>query len=117
MRVNEIEFSLRRPVDSYGPGFFRIDGEVFWGPVALLPSGSRLWSEMFDCSLADVELDQIDIAVVGTGPELTPIPAEFQDELRKIGIETEAMPTPAACRIFNLLLAEGRRVAVFLVPV
>ena len=117
MRVNEIEFSHRQPVDSYGPGFFRIDGEVVRGPVALLPSGSRNWTELFDCTFSDAELDQIDLALVGTGVELTPIPKGFQARLRRIGIETEAMPTPAACRTYNVLLAEGRRVAVFLVPV
>ena len=117
MRVSAIEFPLRQPIDSYGPGFFRIGGEVFWGPVALLPSGGKSWTGKFDCSPAETELDQIDLVVVGTGAEFMPIPEVFLDGLRKIGIETEAMPTPAACRTYNMLLAEGRRVAIFLVPV
>ncbi len=117
MRVSEIEFPQRKPVDSYGPGFFRIGGDVIWGPVALLPSGSRCWADLFDCAFSGAELDRIDLAVVGTGAELTPIPERFRDRLRSIGIEIEAMPTPAACRTYNVLLAEGRRVAVFLMPV
>lgn len=117
MRVNEIEFPQGQPVDSYGPGFFRIEGEVVWGPVALLPSGNRSWTELYDCVFSEAELDEIDLAVVGTGAELTPIPERFHGRLRRIGIETEAMPTPAACRTYNVLLTEGRRVAVFLVPV
>ena len=117
MRVNEIDFPQRQPVESYGPGFFRVSGEVIWGPVALLPSGVRPWTVLCDCSFSEAELDQIDLAVVGTGTELKPLPEPFRGSLRKIGIETEAMPTPAACRTYNVLLAEGRRVAVFLVPV
>ena len=38
MKFNEIVFDEGRPVDGYGPNFFRIGGEVFKGAVAVLPN-------------------------------------------------------------------------------
>ena len=31
MRLNEITFTDAKPIEGYGPGFFRIGGEVFQG--------------------------------------------------------------------------------------
>jgi uncharacterized protein len=40
MRIVEVDFGGSPPVDGYGPGFFRIGGEVREGPLALLPAGT-----------------------------------------------------------------------------
>jgi len=37
--------------------------------------------------------------------------------LEQAGIGVESMASPAACRTYNVLLSEGRRVAVALIPV
>jgi uncharacterized protein len=37
--------------------------------------------------------------------------------LEEAGMGVEAMASPAACRTYNVLLAEGRRVALALLPV
>ena len=37
MQMNEMQFSEGVPVDGYGPGFFRIAGQVVQGPICLGP--------------------------------------------------------------------------------
>ena len=60
---------------------------------------------------------RIDVLFVGTGAEIAHAPRAFRDRLEEAGIGVETMATPAACRTYNVLLSEGRRVAVALLPV
>ena len=41
MRLNEVSYTDAAPIDGYGPGFFRVGGEVHQGAVLLLPTGTR----------------------------------------------------------------------------
>ena len=54
---------------------------------------------------------------VGTGAEIAHLPRELRSTLDEAGIGVEVMNSPAACRTYNVLLSEGRRVAMALVPV
>ncbi|MDR3055204.1 MAG: MTH938/NDUFAF3 family protein [Zoogloeaceae bacterium] len=56
-----------------------------------------------------------DVALLGTGEKQHfPSPA-LQAALRAQGVTLEIMSTPAACRTYNLLAAEGRKALVALV--
>jgi uncharacterized protein len=66
--------------------------------------------------IVDVK-DELDVLFVGTGPEIAHLPAAFRETLEEAGIGVEPMSSPAACRTYNVLLSEGRRVAVALLPV
>jgi uncharacterized protein len=48
---------------------------------------------------------------------MSPVPPALRAALRGAGIAVEPMDTGAACRTFNVLLAEGRRVAAALIAV
>ena len=48
MRLNEIEFNDAQPIEGYGPGFFRIGGEVLHGPVITGPTGTQGWAGLDD---------------------------------------------------------------------
>lgn len=51
-----------------------------------------------------------DLVLLGTGPKQQfPMPALYQS-LTNAGIGVEVMSTPAACRTYNILTSEGRRV-------
>ncbi len=57
-----------------------------------------------------------ELILLGTGPKPVFPPRELVFSLARKGIGLEAMDTAAACRTFNILISEGRRVAaVFIV--
>ena len=59
----------------------------------------------------------IDVLLVGTGAEIAHVPAAFRTTLEDAGIGVEVMASPQACRSYNVLLGEGRRVALAALPV
>ncbi|MCL4105348.1 UNVERIFIED_CONTAM: hypothetical protein GTU68_055479 [Idotea baltica] len=117
MRLNEVTYSDARPVDGYGPGFFRIAGKVYEGDLLILPGGVSAWSGYDDPGAVVKVADQIDVLFVGTGAEIVPIPAAFRSVLEDAGLGVEIMNTPSACRTYNVLLSEGRRIGLALIAV
>lgn len=117
MRLNEIRFTDGLPVDGYGPGFFRVGGTVHMGSVLVLPSGVVRWGGFDDFDALVAAANAVDVVFVGTGAELTHLPKEFRAALDAAGIGAEPMASPAACRTYNILLSEGRRVGLALIPV
>ena len=59
----------------------------------------------------------VEILLIGTGSAMAPIPPALRALLRSRGIGCDGMDTGAACRTYNVLLAEGRRVAAVLIAV
>ncbi|WP_099827630.1 Mth938-like domain-containing protein [Oceaniglobus indicus] len=117
MRLNEITFTDARPIDGYGPGFFRIAGEVIHGDAAIGPAGVRPWGGYGDTETLLALAQDLDVLFIGTGAEIAHIPAALRATLEAAGLGVETMATPAACRTYNVLLSEGRRVGVALIAV
>ena len=117
MRLNEIRYTDSKPVDGYGPGFFRIAGAVVHGPVLVLPTGVAAWGGYDDLAALIAAAGGLDVLFVGTGAEIAHIPVVFRGALEAAGIGVESMSSPAACRTYNVLLSEGRRVGLALIPV
>ena len=117
MRLNEIKYNDAVPIDSYGPGFFRIGGKRFDGAVAAFSTGVKVWGGFDDTQTILDQSDTLDVLFVGTGAEIAHLPSDFRTVLEDAGIGFETMASPAACRTYNVLLSEGRRVAVALIPV
>ncbi|MFA7432535.1 MAG: Mth938-like domain-containing protein [Gemmobacter sp.] len=115
--LDEIAYSGPPPVDGYGPGFFRIAGKVHRGALAVLPGGVAPWAGPADPAPFLAVAGLIDVLFVGTGPEIAPLPAPFRTALEEAGIGIETMSSAAACRSYNICLAEGRRIAAALIPV
>ena len=117
MRLNEISYNDASPIDGYGPGFFRVGGKVSHGALLLSGAGTRAWAGFEDAAQILSLAGQIDVVLVGTGAEISYIPAEFRRPLEEAGIGIEVMSSPSACRTYNILLSEGRRIAAALLPV
>ncbi len=117
MRITEIDFGAARPIDGYGPGFFRVGGVKFAGDLAVLPGGPVAWGGFRETGVFVVAADQLDVVLVGTGADICAIPTGFRDALVEAGIGVEFMATPSACRTYNVLLNEGRRVGAALIAV
>ena len=109
----------RQVIERYGPTGFRISGAIYLGPVLVFPDRTAAWpaaaltSEAF---VPVVEHGGVELLLVGLGRRLTAIPPALRVALKARGIAIEAMDTGAACRTYNVLLAEERRVAAALLP-
>lgn len=117
MQVHEISFGGATPIDGYGPGFFRIGGQVLEGALLVTVTGARPWGGFGDEAPLLALGGEVDVLFIGTGAQTRHPPAGLRQRLEAEGLGVEAMNSPAACRSYNVLLAEGRRVAAALLPV
>lgn len=112
----------RQLVQRYRPGGFTIGGRHLSGSVLVLPDRTMAWAA---AAMAEVTLDglaalrtaqlPVELLLLGTGAAFVVAPPALREGLRGWGIVVETMATPAACRTYNLLVAEGRRVAAALI--
>jgi uncharacterized protein len=117
MRITEVEFGTGTPIDGYGPGFFRVGGAVREGAVLVLPGLVAAWTGYEAVEpILDVAAE-IDILILGTGTEIAHPPTAFRKAVEAAGVGVEPMASPQACRTYNVLLSEGRRVGAALLPV
>ncbi|UWQ92892.1 Mth938-like domain-containing protein [Rhodobacteraceae bacterium M382] len=112
MQLSEVGFGDVKPVDGYGDGFFRVGGVVFQGAILTSVKGTASWGGYQDSAPLVALAKEFDVLLVGTGPEIAHIPADLRRTLEQAGLGVEVMNSPAACRTYNVLLSEGRRVAL-----
>ena len=117
MQLSEITFAKGRSVDGYGPNFFRVAGEVFEGNLAILPNSCGPWAGFEDPSPFVDAAKDLDVVFVETGAQIALFPLGFRAPLEGAGIGVEIMNSPTACRTYNILLSEGRRIGLALIPV
>jgi uncharacterized protein len=110
-------------VRSYGPGHFQISDRDWHQPVLVTPSGTTPWlvsraDELAAANVAAVRdgVAPAELLVVGCGSRAVFIPPAVRAGLKALGLTIEVVDTGSACRIYNVLLAEGRRVAAALIP-
>lgn len=117
MRLNEITYTDAKPVEGYGPGFFRIGGAVIEGGLLTGPEGSKPWGGYDDLQpLLDLA-GKVDVLFLGTGAEIAFIPGPVRAALEEAGLAVDVMASPPAARTYNVLLSEGRRIALAMLPV
>lgn len=113
-------------IQSYTGGQFRISGELYQGPLivtgdAVLPWGAPVDIASLDLehflSIPRIQTNDIEVILLGTGQNFSILPAALRAELKASGINIDVMDTGAACRTYNVLLAEGRRILAALLPV
>ena len=126
MKMTELSFEDDQPpIDGYAPGGFRVQGLFREGPLLLTPSRIGEWpvtsvesagEDAARALLAELG-DAVDLIVLGTGAAMTAPQAGFRRLIDAQGLGLEFMATPTACRTYNVLLSEDRRVAAALIPV
>jgi uncharacterized protein len=116
----------RQVVDAYGGGRFRIAGAVIAGSALVFPTHAAAWpvadmsevtAETLEPVIAAGRAGEVEVLLLGCGARMAQLPRPLRAALRAAGIVTEAMDTGAACRTYNVLLSEGRRVAAALIAV
>ena len=115
-------------IQGYADGHFRISGQVYDSAVLVFQEKSVAW-EIGESAAGDVKAlsekdfapllgvsEAIDVVLLGTGKTLVfPDPA-LKKALKAQGLNIEVMDSGAACRTYNVLMAEDRRVVAALLP-
>ena len=117
MRLTEVTYGSAKAIEGYGPGFFRVAGHVLRGACLITPWDASLWGGFEDTATPLSLVGRIDVLFVGTGAAIAHVPPAFRSALEGQGIGVEVMASPTAARTYNVLLGEGRRVAVALLPI
>jgi uncharacterized protein len=106
-------------IERYAASGFRVSGIIHSGPILVFPERTVAWApaEVSEAGLSPVIAEGgVELLLLGLGRRMRPVPAGLRMVLRQAGIAIEAMDTGAACRTFNVLLVEDRRVAAALLP-
>lgn len=112
-------------VDSFGGGGFRLSGEWRSGSVLILDDVARDWEPTSQADLSVESLSAVlragpgscELLVLGMGAANGLPPRAVREAFLQAGVGLEFLDTPAAARLYNLLTAEGRRVAAALIAI
>jgi uncharacterized protein len=106
-------------ITGYGDGYVTINGERRTSSLVVLPDRLVEWpASAFDALSADdfafLRDVNAEIVLLGTGPRQRFPHPRLTAPLTQAGIGVEVMDLQAACRTYNILVAEGRKVAAAL---
>ena len=111
-------------INGYGDGGFRVSGQRYEGNILIFTDATKGWdiediNELKTDHLKDVlEADpKVEILLIGCGENMAFIDEGLRNTFRANGTTIDSMDTGAAVRTYNVLLLEGRRVAVALMAV
>ena len=121
MRLTEDSSSPINLIRGYSAGELKINDQSYEDAVILSPR--ELLTDASLSTVADLspthatrilELDP-ELVLVGSGPKQIFPAASFGAHFLRAGVGFEVMDTGAACRTFNVLAAEQRRVVAVLI--
>ena len=114
----------RQIIESYGDGGFRVTGEHYNGSILVWPERAAAWApaSIDELDLASLEPvlaaePPVEVLLIGCGAGMAFIDPDLRDAARARGVALEPMDTGAACRTYNVLMMEDRRVAAALIAV
>ena len=123
-RAAQPHFPGTAPIEAYGNGGFRFAGMSHRGSLLCLPDGIWAWPVASPGAVSEATLAplfaqavDLDLVLIGSGRDLWVMPDALRQRFRTLQLSADAMPTGAAVRTFNVLLAERRRVAAALIAV
>lgn len=114
----------KKIINGYGNGGFTITHEKFQGSQIILPNNRISWGitdpdYISVKSLTDIfkHADEIELLLIGSGNQIAFLEPDISKKCKENGIAVEIMSTGAACRTYNVLLSEDRKVAAALIAV
>ncbi|HUK10256.1 MAG TPA: Mth938-like domain-containing protein [Stellaceae bacterium] len=111
----------RQVIESYGPGGFRVSGQAYASSILIFPDQTLRWDVGDPSAIKEADLAPVlshggvEILLLGCGARLLPVPPALRQALKAAGIVVDPMDTGAACRTYNVLMAEERPVAAALI--
>jgi len=109
----------RNLVTAYGEHYVAVNGERHDSSMVLLPDRVLDWEPQAFERLRVEDFDflrtlDVEIVLLGTGPRQRFPHPRLTAPLAQAGIGVEVMDIQAACRTYNILVAEERKVAAAL---
>ena len=120
MRFTQDPSSATHLIRAYGAGELRINDAIYRGTVIVSASTVLTVADVRDMNdLLVLDPSRIlaldpELVLLGTGQRQIFPAASFRAQFLSTGIGFEVMDTGAACRTFNVLVAEQRRVVALL---
>ena len=124
MDVTPLLKAGQQVIQSYKNGVFKISGQIFDSPVIVFCERTYIWditSDINDLCEDDFKqifshADELDVILLGCGDAPIFIPPQLRQIMSNKSMQLESMDTSAACRTYNVMMAEGRRVCAALYP-
>ena len=114
----------RQIITGYGDGGFKINQVFVGGSLLVFPERSIAWDVKDAASLTPKHFQEImdslppvELVLLGTGKSMQMADSAIKTALKARGIALDVMDTGAACRTYNVLMSEERRVAAALIAV
>src|SRR5665213_1504686 len=111
-------------ISRYGHGGLVLGEAIHKGSILMAADGIWPWAVMDAHGITEASLAPLlalkippEVLLIGTGAQFMPLPEALRMGLRAKGIMAEGMDTGAACRTYNVLMAEDRRVAAALIAI
>ena len=106
-------------ITGYGEGYVMVNGERRNSSVVVLPDRVEQWAvkgfeQLSTADFAFLKDLKAEIVLLGTGSRQRFPHPRLTAALAQAGIGVEVMDLQAACRTYNILMAEERRVAAAL---
>ena len=98
-------------IDSYGLGGFRLNGEIHLGNLLVCENQSQKWLVSTDIVSFLKNFDHVDLLIFGTGKVIKYDENHLMELKMSLSIGIECLATPSACRLYNMLVSEGRNLA------
>ncbi len=120
MRFTQDSTSASNLVRAYGSGELRVNDNVYRSTIIVSASAVQAAPDIRSIEdLAALDPSRIlsqgpELVLLGTGPRQIFPAASFRAQFLSAGIGFEVMDTGAACRTFNVLVAEQRPVVALL---
>ncbi len=120
MKLHQSQVAGKNAFTGYGEGYVLINRERYERSVVVLPErlvtdwGATSFDALTAEHLAALLALEPEILLLGTGDKLRFPRAEILAPLVRARVGYEVMDVQAACRTYNILMAEERRVAAAL---
>ncbi len=124
MEITPLQPTAVQVIQGYAKGGFLVSDRQYQGAILVFPDKIEAWAAT-DVGAIDIgslspvtdASPAIEVLLIGTGARMALLGSALRAGIRAYGIAVETMDTGAACRTYNLLMSENRRVAAALLPI
>lgn len=106
-------------ISSYGGSRFVVRGEAYAHHLLIWPEGVAYValdsiSNLTSLNLVDYMPSLPELLIVGTGTSMSALTTDLKKDLSRQKVKFDQMDTGAACRTYNVLASEDRKIAALL---